>query len=82
MTKFLTAAFLACGLLASPAYAQKMDCEAQLEAAQAALSAMKTLSPGARAARARIAQHAYDLCMVGDEPSAKKYFEMMRASSS
>lgn len=76
MFRTLTAAILLAGAFSLPASA-KMDCDAMFAEAQAALMSMKNLTAGQRASRSRIALQAYDLCSVGDEDSATKFFRMM-----
>lgn len=80
MLKVFAAAALLIGAYTVPASA--MDCDAKLAEAHNALGKMNSLSAGQRAARARIAIQAYDLCTVGDTDSATKFFRMMMASGS
>ncbi len=79
--KLAVAAALAVVASVAPASA-KMDCDAKLAEAHSALGKMSGLSAGQRAARARLAIQAYDLCTVGDEDTATKFFRMMMASGS
>ena len=74
LSTVLLAAFTA--LAASPA-AAKMDCHAMYEQARTTIN-KKDVSADHREAAFRLAQHAYDLCTVGDEDFAKRFFDRLR----
>ena len=75
----LAIGILAAGLLPAPASA-KMDCHASYEAAMTTINA-KQVSADHREAAFRIAHHAYDLCTIGDEDQAKRFFEKLNTNS-
>jgi hypothetical protein len=74
----LAAATMTLGLQATPASA-RMDCHAEYDAAKTAIN-KKNVSADHREAGFRLAQHAYDLCTVGDEEWAKRFFDKLRES--
>lgn len=87
MTKFpsrsttalmLAGAALAAGLASAPASA-RMDCHALYDEAKNNIN-KRTTTADHREASFRLAQHAYDLCTVGDEDWAKRFFDKLRES--
>ena len=55
----------------------KMDCHAAYEAAKTSINTKK-ISADHREAGFRIAHHAYDLCTIGDEDQALRFFEKIQ----
>ena len=54
-----------------------MDCHAAYEAAKTTING-KQISADHREAGFRIAHHAYDLCTIGDEDQAKRFFDKLQ----
>ncbi len=72
----LATAAMTLALSAAPA-AARMDCHAEYDAAKATIN-KKNVSADHREAAFRLAQHAYDLCTIGDEEWAKRFFDKLR----
>ena len=72
----LALAAAAVTLLPTAAFA-KMDCHAAYEAAKSTINS-RQVSADHREAGFRIAHHAYDLCTIGDEDQAKRFFDKIQ----
>ena len=75
-TRFAILLATSMALVAQPATA-KMDCHALYDEAKTTIN-KRTATADHREASFRLAQHAYDLCTVGDEDFAKRFFDRLR----